>query len=506
MGDTLREEFLHVPHADHHSALIAWGAFFFETDRIRNSDAREYAVMDDDKLKKKGLRQRGSIGRVTEQYGTRVRARVGEVTNAAEPFGPYHPAGGDPDAGVAWQPWTDVQFNTHLRVAGLRPATRYRYQVEIDGRRWDAGGHAFSPAKDARKGTYRPEPRRRRHEFFTFPAPGDPSGDFAFAVVGDPGTGKPEQYAVGRGLAARVEPDAVRFLLTTGDNIYARGGKAGKIIRGALGRAASSGDEDDDWFASWFLPYRDTISRVPVFPAIGNHDSEQSEDDDDLGQMMDNFYLEERRFDSAGLWGIGDLAQDSLFYRFSYGRDAEFITVDTSFSDRLQGQKLLDHLITAVKGKRKPPLLHENHKLFIDQVETDPRKPAWRIPYGHHPPYTLGPSHDDTQLIQQLAVRLRDSAGVRVWLAGHEHNFQHHARDGIDYVLSGAAGKGNPLKGRDGRPPPSNAVSYTDVPHALVADLRGGRLRIRLFGERGQVMPRRLAAPAVPSRVEIPAA
>jgi tartrate-resistant acid phosphatase type 5 len=506
MSDTLREEFLHVPHVDHQSALIAWGAFFFETEPVKKNPAlREYELMDDDKLKKKGLRKRGSIGRVTEQYGTRVRVRVGQVTNAAEPFGAYHALGSDPDAGVAWEPFTEVQFNTHLRVAGLRPRTRYRYQVEIDGKRWDERGHEFFPKKDAREGTCRPEPRRRRHEFFTFPAPGDPSGDFAFAVVGDPGTGEPAQYSVGRGLAARVEPDAIRLLLTTGDNIYARGGKLGKIIRGALGRAASSGDEDDDWFASWFLPYRDTISRVPVFPAIGNHDSEQSEDDDDLGQMMDNFYLEERLLDEASLWGIGALAHDTIFYRFRYGRDAEFVSIDTSFSDRLEGQNLLDQLITAVKGKRKPPLLHENHKLFLEQIEQDPRKPAWRIPYGHHPPYSLGPSHHDNALIQQLAVRLRDSAGVRVWLAGHEHNFQHHARDGIDYVLSGAAGKSGALTGKDGKPPPSDVVSYTDTPHALVANIRGGRLRIRLFGEQGQVMPRRRDAPAVPSLVEIPA-
>jgi hypothetical protein len=506
MSDLLREEFLHVAHVDHHSAIIAWGAFFLETGPVKKKIPwpRKYDVMDDSELLEKGVRQRGSIGRVTEQYGTRVRARIGEVTDAAEPFGPYHPDGTDPDAGVAWGAWMPVKFNTHLRLTGLRPRTRYRYQVEIDGRRWDQGGHAFTPGKDARKGHYQPDPRRRRHEFFTFPAPDEDSGNFAFAVLGDPGTGKPEQYSVGRGLAALVEPQSIRFLLTTGDNIYARGGKLGKIIRGVLGRAASSGNEDDDWFGSWFLPYRDLVSRVPVFPAIGNHDSEQSEDDDDLGQMMDNFYLEDR-FREASLWSIGTQAHDAIFYRFRYGNDAEFIAVDTSFADRLKGQNLLDLLITAVKGKRKPPLLAQNHKDFLQEIRNDPRKPAWRIPFGHHPPYTLGPSHKDTELIQQLAVDLKQHAGVRVWLSGHEHNFQHHARDGIDYVLSGAAGKGNPLEVKDGKPMPSNAVSYTATPHALVGDVRGGRLRIRLFNEQGQVMPRRLAAPTVPSLVDIPA-
>src|SRR5687768_4539445 len=43
MSDTLREEFLHVPHVDHQSALIAWGAFFFETEPVKkNPVLREY--------------------------------------------------------------------------------------------------------------------------------------------------------------------------------------------------------------------------------------------------------------------------------------------------------------------------------------------------------------------------------------------------------------------------------------------------------------------------------
>jgi tartrate-resistant acid phosphatase type 5 len=300
-----------------------------------------------------------------------------------------------------------------------------------------------------------------------------------------------------------VEPDEIRLVLTTGDNIYARGGKLGKIVRGALGRAASSGEDDDDWFASWFLPYRDTLSRMPVFPAIGNHDSEQSEDDDDLAQMLDNFYLEDR-FDEASSWGIGNLAHDTVFYRFRYGSDVEFVALDTSFTDRLGKKGLKDLLVEFVKGKRKPPLRTPNHQEFIRDILNDPHRPAWRIPFSHHPPYTLGPNHEDNPEVQKLAVEMKHRAGVRVWLSGHEHNFQHHARDGLDYVLSGAAGKGAALEGKKGKPPPSHAVSYTATPHALVADFRGGRLRIRLFNEDGPVLPRRLSAPAVPSLVDVP--
>ena len=39
-----------------------------------------------------------------------------------------------------------------------------------------------------------------------------------------------------------------------------------------------------------------------------------------------------------------------------------------------------------------------------------------------------------------LTARFRD-AGVRVMFSGHEHNFQHSQVDGIDYFVTGAAGK-----------------------------------------------------------------
>jgi hypothetical protein len=43
-------------------------------------------------------------------------------------------------------------------------------------------------------------------------------------------------------------------------------------------------------------------------------------------------------------------------------------------------------------------------------------------------------------MVERL-VPMFERAGVRLVLSGHEHNFQHGRMDGIDYVVSGAAGK-----------------------------------------------------------------
>ena len=44
--------------------------------------------------------------------------------------------------------------------------------------------------------------------------------------------------------------------------------------------------------------------------------------------------------------------------------------------------------------------------------------------FCHHPPFNPGPTHHNTDRMQQL-LPLFSRAGVRVVFSGHEHNFQH---------------------------------------------------------------------------------
>ena len=66
--------------------------------------------------------------------------------------------------------------------------------------------------------------------------------------------------------------------------------------------------------------------------------------------------------------------------------------------------------------------------------------PRWRIPFTHHPPFSAGPQHHNTKEMVRL-IPLFERSGVKVVFSGHEHNFQHSRTDGIDYFVSGAAGK-----------------------------------------------------------------
>ena len=126
---------------------------------------------------------------------------------------------------------------------------------------------------------------------------------------------------------------AVSFVLTTGDNIYARTRVLGVAI-------SDSGDEDDDWFFTYFQPYRYVLNRIPVYPSIGNHDSDETEEHDDRAQGEDNFYLRERigSEEAAGRASFGP----GLFYRFRHGSEIEFVCLDTSKESFFRGKRLYE--------------------------------------------------------------------------------------------------------------------------------------------------------------------
>jgi hypothetical protein len=471
-----REEFLYVPHVDHRSALIAWGAFYLEERKSRDGDPAgsfRFKLLDDDDLKKPdrmpgGVRPHGSIGRATTPFGP-ARVRIG--AGARE---------------IVWGPWRNLGEVTFAWIHDLLPGTRYHYQVQVGGRPWAAEPCAIR-MKDENEGLATPQALPGPQSFTTFPAPDQPSGEFSFAVIGDPGTGDGAQRRVGQALADRIDPARIRFVLTTGDNIYMKtrsSGFLGKLetgFRTVAGRMRMTGDEDDDWFTSYFLPYRDVISRVPVFPCLGNHDSENSEEDDDLAQLVDNLFLDERFPEHAGSWGLGDDVLDTLFYRFRFGRDADFIAVDTSFTDRQDG---LETVFELIRGKRKPPLLSTPHREFLDGLLAE-AAPRWRIPFGHHPPFSLGPRHRNNPLIRSLAQRfVAASPSQRVWLSGHEHNFQHHREGQLHYLLTGAAGKCNKL--RKGLRVPDRSCCHNSVHHFLLVTVTEEAMRIRLIDEEGE--------------------
>lgn len=388
-----REEFVHLVDLSHHRVLIAWGAFWF-----RRAAHGGWSILDDSELHE-AVGRRTSIGHSAEPFGdavVEVLDGAGDVIARAE---------------TSTQAWAWVE--------DLTPGTEYRYRVLVDGREWAAGQRwDWMPSA---AGGYDLQPGGSYDlRFHTFPSPDTDASGVRFVAMGDYGVGirsdsesSRRQRRVAELLTALVRDHEVRFVLSLGDNIYQ--GEQGQVDD-------ESGGEDDDWYSSFFQPYRYVIARVPVFPAIGNHDTSDTEGSDDREQMEDNFHVHERFRDRQDRASVGP----GLFYRFGYGSNLELICIDTS-----QDEEDAEHH----RYFQVP-----DHRDWLEEALAL-GDPTWRIPFSHHPVYCAGPLHENDQEMLEALEPLFERGGVRLVLAGHEHNFQVSEVDGRTYVVSGAGGK-----------------------------------------------------------------
>ncbi len=420
---THQEPFIHLVDLSHDRALIAWGAFYF----VKQSDDRPWTIVDDEQL--------------PDLTGRRTC-----IGASAEPFGNALVEVLDSDGHVVSRGETSTQC--WLWLDGLTPDTAYTYRVVIDGQAW-AGGETRDWIA-AERGGYDLRRSGRQYDlsFRTWPDPDASTPPLSFVALGDYGVGirsdsesSRRQRRIAEVLDLLVRERDIRFVLSLGDNIY----------QGELGAVDDeSGGEDDDWYSSFFAPYRYALARVPFFPTIGNHDTTDTEGSDDRAQMEDNFHVAERFRGESGRSSV----DPGLFYQLRFGRDLELVCLDTSQDEEIED----------VHRYFQDP----EHRAWLENVfaHDDVR---WRIPFSHHPCYCAGPSHEnDKEMIRDL-VPLFDQGGVRLALAGHEHNFQVSEIDGRVYVVSGAGGKV-----REEVPEQASEAgtkAWTGQSHLLVADV-----------------------------------
>lgn len=436
------EPFVHLADVDDDQALIAWGGFLFAP----FLDGHGTCLIDDEALPQVANGRHESVGARSEPYGHAVVEAVG------------------PDGEVVAR--AETSEVNHVWLRGLRPDTEYRYSVRVDGREWAAGERMGWHRLDAERGELRPAGRGYDLRFRTFPNRESDAG-ITFCALGDYGTGIQHgdeigisQTSLARAMEAAVEHDDVRVILTLGDNIY----------HGSKDALGGSGGEDDDWYFSYYEPYRWLISRVPVYPAVGNHDSQESEESDDREQLSDNHYLD-LRFRKEVEEGRASL-DPGLFYRLDYSARVSFLCLDTSHSD----------------DERTPRFFAaDGHLAFIAATLARAGgldRGSWCVPFGHHPPFCAGPAHqNDRDMIDRLVPRF-EQHGVRLVLSGHEHNFQYSVHHGVHYVVSGAGGKlrADPPERFDD----AHTVAWAAAGHVLLVRIEGERCSIRAISGLGE--------------------
>jgi hypothetical protein len=426
------EPFLHLVDVTERSALVAWGGYY-----LRRGE-HGWVVVDDDDLPD-GRTTGGTIGVESAPYG---RATVDVFDHG------QHVASASTDD------------RNHVWVEGLEPDHEYRYRVTVDGAEWAAGERwdwrlgpgGGGPAPAGRRYV----PRLRTHPDADEDAPVTvlAVGDYGVGIVnGDDGR---RQLAVARTMERLATTRSVRALVSLGDNIY----------HGPDDQLEQTGAEDDDWYFTFYEPYRYLIDHLPLYPAAGNHDGADEERNDDRAQLADNLHLESRFRRAADERRAS--CDPGLFYRVPIGGLLELVCVDTTRGD--QGHHYFDD---------------ERHREWLDDTFPAHGQPRaqWLVPFAHHPAWCAGPHH--TGMVEQLDTLIPryEQAGVRLVLAGHEHNFQHGRHGALHHVVSGAGAKLDTRRPR--RWAEARIEAWAAAPHCLLIEALHDRLVVTPYGPPG---------------------
>jgi hypothetical protein len=344
------------------------------------------------------------------------------TANGRNTIGRSSPSHGEATVKINGHTLTSTQ--NWIVVGDLKPDTEYPYEISIKG-------SVIATNK-----------------FRTWAAA---SQKLAFFVIGDYGTGTEVQYQVAKAMldefTKRSGSDSpIRFILTTGDNIY------GDISNFLIG-VKNTGNEDADWAGKFFEPYQGLIAHVPFYATLGNHDGNESESHRDLPAYLDNFFFPNDH--------------PARYYSFKYGGLAEFFALDSTSNTESGGQR--------------PQFLESGPQWqWMNNAVAQSRAP-WKIPYYHHPVFNAGPRHVASRRELEHWIRLFSRTGVKVVFNGHEHNFQfsevNEASGGVRFVTSGAGGE---LRGGDvrARMRESNIAGWSAQNHFLVVEIDGKTMRI----------------------------
>jgi len=208
------------------------------------------------------------------------------------------------------------------------------------------------------------------------------------------------------------------------------------------------GDDANDWkiFDDETSIWRE--KKIPVYPALGNHD----------------------------LHGSAEVALRNYFERFPDLKNSRYYSVRAANALIL----VLDSSLPETSGPQGVWL--------ADQLDHIPSEISFVFVMDHHPPYTsssddkmFGGGHSARSNEQALAKMLEErQAAARfriVFFSGHIHNYERHEHGGITYFVSGGgAAHAYPIERAPGDPFQSKEINY----HYLLVEVDQQQLKITM--------------------------
>jgi len=209
-----------------------------------------------------------------------------------------------------------------------------------------------------------------------------------------------------------------------------------------------NGNDQDDWkvWDSETAVWRE--KKIPVYPALGNHD----------------------------LHGNEKVALANYFQRFPDLKNSRYYSVRAANTLLL----VLDSSLDEITGPQGQWL---NQKLDHLPADVD-----FVFLIFHHPPYTsssdmkmFGGGHSarpqERVLAKNLEARQQNLRARIVVFSGHVHNYERHEHGGVTYFVTGGAGAhAYPIERAPGDPFQSREINY----HYLLVEVDRGKLTVAM--------------------------
>ncbi len=159
------------------------------------------------------------------------------------------------------------------------------------------------------------------------------------------------------------------------------------------GDLVADGTKEDQWTVFWETA-KPLVKDTAYFPALGNHERE-----------------------GAPYFKYFEVPQE---YSFEYG-NTHFVAIDSNRPDsEFKAQE---------EWLRKDLLAHKSA--------------TWRVVFFHHTPMTCVDMAARRSAADTMLKRLEPifkEGNAQLIVNGHDHNYQHHMKDGIHYIVSGGGG------------------------------------------------------------------
>lgn len=247
------------------------------------------------------------------------------------------------------------------------------------------------------------------------PAISIPKGAIPFLIVGDWGRqGEHGQREVADVMGRVAETIDAAVVVSVGDNFYPNG--VGSV-------------RDPQWQSSFENIYTAHSLHVPWIVATGNHDYHGSvQAQIDYSSVSRRWHMPGRYFDTTLVEEHdGDTVSVLLLVIDTNPFQTGYRNLGTQeYTD-------IDKQDTAVQRRMIDSVLRRS-------------KATWKVVIGHHPMYSGGKRKGKTQDMIKSFHRSFADLGVHAYIAGHEHDLQHHDDgSGVQYFVSGAGSSVRPV-------------------------------------------------------------